>query len=210
MLSGRGWLLLFSLSAFLFVSCGTYKETHKKDYRLYFHTDDIRVKDRAADLVELFNLEAGFQALQVVDDPGAANSPVKFIKGLTQKAGKNIVGYGQWIMSIDQDPELRKFEGRTLKRDIEYTMKLEFDYDYFVKMASLNHPNIAEASREISEAKLKNLFFHEIGHGLKMDHSSDCEDVMYKEINIETLAKSGDKKNYTKFFQDVRTFFWDN
>jgi predicted Zn-dependent protease len=73
-------------------------------------------------------------------------------------------------------------------------MRLEFDEEYF---------RTRTGSSETSKMRIEKqkLFFHEVGHGLQLDHSANQEDVMYFDI-------SGDK-SFANYFNYVRSYLSD-
>ena len=69
-------------------------------------------------------------------------------------------------------------------------MRLELDKEYVTSRLGGN---------EAKRYELMKLFFHEIGHGLQMDHDPDPKAVMYYDI-------SGNK-DFDKYFEGVRAYF---
>ena len=82
---------------------------------------------------------------------------------------------------------LTKLPGEKAKRTITYSMRVEFDAEYM--------------RRSDLYAKQK-LFFHEVGHGLEMDHNpGDVRDVMFPDV-------AGDK-DFDDYFRRVRSYLSD-
>ena len=94
------------------------------------------------------------------------------------------VGWGQWISEIRAENPLTKLPGEKAKRTIAYSMRVEFDAEYM--------------RRNDLYGKQK-LFFHEVGHGLEMDHNpTDAADVMYPDVVGE--------KDFDQYFNRVRQY----
>lgn len=186
----RNILILFVLS--LMAACGGYHDQHQKDYRLFFNVEDDDLRREAGRLVDEFNRRTGAVVLKLAPVPEEANSTVELLAGLRDAEGK--LGFGQWETATVQEPSIRHLEGRALKRRIDYTMHLEFDLEYFTARVGLpdDHPERQELSL---------LFFHEVGHGLQMDHDDDPHSVMYPVIH------GVDGINYDRFFERVAAFF---
>jgi len=183
-------LSLFVLIAGTLASCGGDTETIRvKDYRLAVLHDDPAIKREFQYLISEFNQNAGEPVLKYVDDPRHANSAVIVTKGLEERDGK--VGWGQWLSETEEDGS---FLSSTSERRVTYSMRLEFDEDYL-------RTRMNETTRKNTTEKQK-LFFHEVGHGLEMDHSPTKSDLMYYDI-------SGDK-NFDVFFQRVRSYMRSN
>ncbi len=156
----------------------------QKEYRLYVNSEDSKVQDEFRSLVDLFNARTCAKVIALVDNADDANSHIVLTKGLQQRDGK--VGWGQW--------ERISYSGGPTGTDetLVYTMSLEFDYDYVY--------NRLGSDNESKRKSLTNLFDHEIGHGLQMEHdTTNTRSVMYPDI-------SG-TKDFEPFFKDVRRFF---
>lgn len=181
-------LLITVLSA----ACGSsYKTTKVKQYKLAVTNNDPSLKAEFKDLIADFNRFTGSQVLTYVDDPEDANSAIIITKGLKQRDGK--VGWGQWLSETKSDRPVAT-PGNKPKRTVAYSMRLEFDLDYFTS----RH----DQTNEKETIEKQKLFFHEVGHGLEMDHvENNKSDVMYPDI-------SGDKQ-FTPFFAKVRSYMGD-
>lgn len=182
-------ILLLSLVS---VGCGSsYKTTKIKNYTLSVVNDDKRLKAEFNDLIDDFNRFTGSEVLTYVENPEQANSAIILTKGLKQRDGK--VGWGQWLSETKSDSPVAT-PGNKPKRTISYSMRLEFDLEYYT--SRLKNPGEKETIEK------QKLFFHEVGHGLEMDHVTSSEsEVMYPDI-------SGDK-NFELFFEQVRAYMAD-
>ncbi len=181
-------LLLSSVS----VGCGSsYKTTKVKNYTLSVVNDDPRLKAEFNDLIDDFNRFTGSEVLTYVENPEQANSAIILTKGLKQRDGK--VGWGQWLSETKSDGPVTT-PGNKPKRTISYSMRLEFDLDYYTSRL--------KGAGEKETIEKQKLFFHEVGHGLEMDHVSSAEsNVMYPDISGE--------KNFELFFEQVRSYMAD-
>ncbi len=181
-------LLLSSVS----VGCGSsYKTTKVKNYTLSVVNDDPRLKAEFNDLIDDFNRFTASEVLTYVENPEQANSAIILTKGLKQRDGK--VGWGQWLSETKSDGPVTT-PGNKPKRTISYSMRLEFDLDYYTSRLK------NDGEKETIEKQ--KLFFHEVGHGLEMDHVSSAEsNVMYPDISGE--------KNFELFFEQVRSYMAD-
>jgi hypothetical protein len=179
-----------------FVSClaacgGSYQTVKVKSYTLSLAQGDRVFVDTFKQLVAEFNKEVGQPVLTYVDDPSAANSPIILTKGLESSTdGK--VGLGQWISESRADNPFTTMPGQRLGRTVTYSMRIEFDWDFFDQRRG------ATSSNDTDKRKL---FFHEVGHGLEMNHVTDPGDVMYPDI-------AGDK-DFNTYLQRVRTYMAD-
>lgn len=185
---------LLYLSIFLTwcTACGSSYETLKiKEYTLAVLNDDPAIKQEFRNLIIDFNHFAGLEALQYVESSDDANSAIILTKGLRDRDGK--VGWGQWIAESEEDNPITAAFGKKSKRTITYSMRLEFDEDYFRKR--LANPD----SKKLYQKQ--KLFFHEAGHGLEMAHAEQKSDVMYFDI-------SGNK-DFDVFFGKVRSYMAD-
>lgn len=186
--------LVLPLLALLATACGSggYKTTKIKDYRLALVQGPSELKRDFRQLVDDFNQQAGLVVLTYVDDPAQANSAIIITEGLHQRDGK--VGWGQWMSERRSENPLSKMPGESVQRTIEYSMRLEFDAEYF-------RARHTETDSKAHYEKQK-LFFHETGHGLEMDHNpGDQTDLMYPDI-------AGDK-DFPRFFERVRNYMRD-
>ena len=180
------------LLSFVAVGCGSsYKTTKVKNYTLSVVNNDPRLKAEFKDLIDDFNRFTGSDVLNYVENPEEANSAIILTKGLKQRDGK--VGWGQWLSETKSDSPVTT-PGNKPKRKISYSMRLEFDLDYYTSRL--------QSTGEKETIEKQKLFFHEVGHGLEMDHVTSSEsNVMYPDI-------SGDK-NFSLFFEQVRSYMAD-
>jgi len=181
-------VLFLSLVA---VGCGSsYQTTKIKNYTLSVVNNDPRLKAEFKDLIEDFNRFTGSDVLTYVENPELANSAIILTKGLKQRDGK--VGWGQWLSETKSDNPVAT-PGNKPKRTVSYSMRLEFDLDYYTSRLKNGEKETIEKQK---------LFFHEVGHGLEMDHISSSEsNVMYPDISGE--------KNFPLFFEQVRSYMAD-
>lgn len=170
-------------------ACGSSYQTVKvKEYRLALVQGDPVYKDEFRSLAADFNAYAQMHVLDFEDTGANANSAIIMTQGLESETdGK--VGLGQWLSESTSDSPFTS-PGSHPKRTVYYSMRLEFDVDYFHERLGAGAQNRYEKQK---------LFFHEVGHGLEMDHvQDDPTDVMYPDI-------SGDK-NFSTFFARVRAY----
>lgn len=182
---------IFIISIFA-TACGTsYKTTKVKRYTLAVVNDDPALKEEFRDLIDDFNRFSGLDVLTYAHEADEANSAIILTKGLKERDGK--VGWGQWLSETKSDGPVAA-PGSKPKRTVTYSMRLEFDLDYYTTRLG--------ATGEKETIEKQKLFFHEVGHGLEMDHISDSKsDVMYPDI-------SGTKR-FTPFFERVRSYMAD-
>lgn len=173
-------------------ACGTsYKTTKVKRYTLAVVNEDQTLKEEFRDLIDDFNRFSGIEILHYVHEADQANSAIILTKGLKERDGK--VGWGQWLSETKSDNPVTT-PGNKPKRTVTYSMRLEFDLDYYTSRLGID-----DEKETIEKQKL---FFHEVGHGLEMDHVGDNRsDVMYPDI-------SGTKR-FTPFFERVRSYMAD-
>ncbi len=186
-----------SVSSILFLSlvtvgCGSsYKTTKVKNYTLAVVNNDPRLKAEFNDLIDDFNRFTGSDVLTYVENPEQANSAIILTKGLKQRDGK--VGWGQWLSETKSERPVTT-PGNKPKRTVSYSMRLEFDLDYYTSRL--------QSTGEKETIEKQKLFFHEVGHGLEMAHVTATEtNVMYPDISGE--------KNYALFFEQVRSYMAD-
>ena len=184
-------LLVIAAIVLSLVGCGDYQTSYSKSYSMYFDTQDQKVINETYRLVRIFNEKLGRNALLATRDHKAANSYVKFTRGLRNDDGK--LGYGKWETSMYQEPDFRRIEGRTLERTITYSMQLEYDEGFYAERVGADLE-----SEEWQELFL--LFCHEVGHGMQMDHHPDEKNVMYYLIN------GADGIKFDEYFAQVRAF----
>lgn len=185
----RPFFFVLLISMFL-VSCGqNVDESYSKEYVLAVENADSETNSQFFQLVAEFNEKTGSDVLRFTNNPAEANSMITMVEGLQATDGK--VGWGQWVSTTTED---QKVDGLKLNvdREVAYSMRLQFDLNYF-------KTRMGENMTEEKHYGLQKLFFHEVGHGLQMDHHPDQSNVMYYEI-------SG-KKDFDLYFEDVRNFF---
>jgi hypothetical protein len=143
-------------------------------------------------MVDQFNRETGTESLKLVDHPNDANSEIILTKGLNARDGK--VGWGQWIRTTESESAANSLFGDTPSRTHIFTMRLEFDYDYIK-----DRINVADSEKHYDFRKL---FYHEVGHGLQLDHDPNPQSVMYYDI-------SG-TKDFNGYIRQVRSYLQDS
>jgi hypothetical protein len=173
--SGHSCRVLISfISAYLMTACGSsYNEHDIKDYRLAVESNDASVKDAFEKMISEFNSQVGLSALKFVNDPADANSQIILTRGLNARDGK--VGWGQWIRTTESDSPVGSIIGETPDRTNVYSMRLEFDQDYVIERM--------DSSRADRYYEFRKLFYHEVGHGLQMDHDPNPQALMYYDIS---------------------------
>lgn len=176
---------LLAALTFLY-GCGADYDTKKvKSYRFAVAGGDANFKREFKSLIQDYNRFSQLPVLEYVDSAEGANSIIVVTEGLQTRDGK--VGWGQWMAESQAESPMAKLPGDKAKRTITYSMRVEFDAEYM--------------RRGDLYAKQK-LFFHEVGHGLEMDHNpGDLHDVMYPDV-------AGDK-NFDAYFARVRTYMGD-
>ena len=174
---------LMLLSTIFVLGCGTGYDTEKiKSYRIAVTNADSTLIRDFRSLIQDYNRLAKLTVLEFVANPAEANSVIVVTEGLQKRDGK--VGWGQWISEIRAENPLTKLPGEKAKRTIAYSMRVEFDAEYM--------------RRNDLYGKQK-LFFHEVGHGLEMDHNpTDAADVMYPDVVGE--------KDFDQYFNRVRQY----
>jgi hypothetical protein len=178
--------LLGLLALCLLSACGSDYDTKKvKSYRLAVMSDDANMKREFRSLIQDYNRLSQLNVLEYAEDAAGANSVIVVTEGLQTRDGK--VGWGQWMAESQAENPMTKLPGDKAERTITYSMRVEFDAEYM--------------RRGDLYAKQK-LFFHEVGHGLEMDHvPSDMRDVMYPDV-------AGDK-DFEEYFTRVRMYMSD-
>ncbi len=198
--------LLISL---VLTSCGSGYETSKiKNYSMarIGSCSDARYTDADLDvaiqtLVDDFNRLSAMQVLDFKSADEGANSSVIIDNGLRERDGK--VGWGQWIAETkEENPYSLKMPGQKLDREVEYSMRLQLDATFVCSRMN--------AEDEKKHYELQKLFFHEVGHGLEMDHPPESPefgtDVMFFDIG----DIDGKKKDFDNFFERVRSYMLDS
>lgn len=171
-------------------SCGSaYKVEKFKSYRLFLVEPHPDLEPEFRILIDEFNVQAGQKVLTYAKDAEDANSAIVVTSGLKNAtAGK--VGLGQWLAESRTSDNSFSIDGSSSKQKVFYSMRIEFDLEYF--MTRLGH----DPTKQYDKQKL---FFHEVGHGLEMNHNyKNTDDLMYPDI-------SG-KKDFNYFFQEVRKY----
>lgn len=193
----RSSLVLSLFLSLLTTACGSSYETTKvKNYKLALVQGETVFRDEFRYLVSAFNQKAGMEVLEFVDDADDGNSPIILTKGLKARTADNNVGFGQWLSESKSDNPMTTTPGKKPERTVTYTMRLEFDWDYFNDTRGNSDPKNAY--------KKEKLFFHEVGHGLEMSHDeSDMHSVMYPDVG------KGDDKDFDAFFERVRNYMND-
>ena len=175
-------------------ACGSsYKTKKVKNYQLALVDDNASFKTEFKALIGDFNSYAGLDVLHYADSAADANSAIVITKGLQSRDGK--VGWGQWLSETKSDSAMTQLEGRRPNRTVDYSMRLEFDSDYFTsRIPGSDHTKLID---------MQKLFFHEVGHGLEMVHNeTDRSDMMYPDV-------VGDK-DFPRFFKSVRAYMSDD
>ncbi len=192
--------LALSLFLSLFITaCGSSYETTKvKNYKLALVQGEPIFKEEFRYLVAAFNRRAGIDVLEFVESSDDGNSPIILTKGLKASTPENNVGFGQWLSESKSDNPMTTTPGQKPERTVTYTMRLQFDWDYFNDARGNSDPK--------NVYKKEKLFFHEVGHGLEMSHDedeSDIHSVMYPDVG------KGDDKDFDAFFERVRNYMND-
>ena len=183
---------IFSLVTQL-AACGSYDTTKVKDYRMHVVNGTPVQVQTFQRLISDFNTFAGETVLTYADLPENANSPIIVTSGLKEHSDRgDKVGYGQWLSASEQENPLSAI-GRSPTRTVKFSMRVEFDAKYF-------EAHKADTDDDIY-ARQK-LFFHEIGHGLELEHDDVHKtNVMYPDI--------GGDKDFGGFFRYVRSYMAD-
>jgi hypothetical protein len=171
--------LIVFLNALYLSGCAAIQEALTvPDYQVGVEVEDELVRNRISELIQSFNVEVGEQLLTFVSDPKRATSPIRLVAGLEEMTGK--LGFGAQLFK----PERR---GVTFRRTA--TFRIDLDKEYVLQRAP-------GPEGTIGHDDLRLLIFHEIGHGLGLDHTRDPEDVMYPDL--------GGAKDFPAFFNSVR------
>ena len=187
----RGLQVIFIANLIVgMVACGgSSEEVDVKEYRISVSDQRPDVQSAFSYLVDSFNNDVGFDALTLAQEDDAANSFVTVTKGLEERDGK--VGWGQWIRVTEVEGGASGFIGGGGRKVYRYSMKLEFDEEYISTRWS--------SRSDSDEYELRKLFYHEVGHGLQMNHVTDSSDIMYYDISGQ--------KSFSVFYRNVRNYF---
>jgi hypothetical protein len=178
-------------AVFSLVACGAKVEKREvKRYVLGLKQGDEAFKPLLRQMIEDYNYNLGYQALDYAHSMDSANSPVLITKGLETRDGK--VGWGQWFAETKRKGSVIHLPGQTSSVTTTYSLQVEFDED-FIK-SNMEKSNPGELHVEI-----RKLFAHEVGHGFQMDHVPTSKDVMYFDISGE--------KDFNTYWLQVREFF---
>lgn len=186
--------VIFFCMTWVLPSCGSaYKVEKFKSYRLFLTGPHQELEPEMRSLIEEFNIQAGQKVLTYARDAEDANSAIVITSGLKTKTdGK--VGLGQWLAESKTSDAAFFVDGRESKQKVFYSMRIEFDLEYFTSRIG------NDSTKNYEKQKL---FFHEVGHGLEMNHNNkNVEDLMYPDI-------SGNK-DFNYFFQNVRRYMSDS
>lgn len=200
---------LLVICAAALAACGGSQQTEKrKTYRLAVINDDAKLKAIFKGLIDDFNTLAGVYGLEYVDSADQANSPIIVTKGLRQRDKK--VGWGQWMAETVAPNPLTTIPGTPTRRTITYTMRVEFDADYFYSRLPGGDN---KANEQTKHYEMQKLFFHEVGHGLEMDHNvggneCDAEHSKAAERDVMFCDVAGDK-DFPTYFTRVRQYLAD-
>lgn len=190
--------ILFFASLLPLAACGgSYETEHVKDYRLAVVSGTDADREEIRSLIADFNDEAGIHVLTFVESADEANSAVLFVPGLESKTkaltGEARIGQAQWFMETSSENPMSTM-GRQPKRTVTYTMRIELDAEYMRE-----RENVTDGDKVYDKKKL---FYHEVGHGLELDHNkNDKSDLMYP-------STDGDK-DMSRFFRYVRSYMAD-
>lgn len=171
-------------SMLLIVGCGT-DVVKVKRYKLAVTRGDHVYDSTFRALVNDFNAAAGLNVLFFESDVGKANSAIMVVKDLSKKevngVDDGIVGLGQYVITTAGDQSRHRIQF--------YSMNVVFDWDY------LNQ----DYSTQEGAYNLRKLFYHEVGHGLELEHNeANKHDVMYPNID--------GTKDFDEYFKYVRRY----
>lgn len=183
--------LFLMLVAFFFASCGAQLErTEVKTYVLALKDSDRSHAKIVKQMIDDYNGNVGFKALEYSESIDTANCPVIITKGLEKRDGK--VGWGQWFSTTEREGLMIPVPGTRSSETVRYSLQVEFDEDFITS----NTKNSTNGELNI---EVRKLFAHEIGHGFQFQHEAAENDVMYYDI-------SGDK-DFSTYWPRVRSFF---
>jgi hypothetical protein len=191
MLLSLSRLLLLFISVQLTTACGAGTSTVEiHEYSMAVLGNDQEVKWEFQKLIAEFNAFAGLEVIEYVDNANQANSVVFLTKNLkVDSPENNKIGYGQWLAEIQEEQWYSK-PGQERQRVVRYAMKIELDDDY-IRSRMTTETTISKKEKQV-------LFFHEIGHGLEMDHHEDRVDIMYKDVAAN--------RDFDSYFERVRQY----
>jgi len=203
----------------VFFSCGKTDESKVKQFRLAVFSADKSYNRVFTTLVNKYNESAGFRALEFSESTAGANSEIHVVEGLAERnPGK--VGFGQWL--TDTESRANCLICPPTSKNTSYAMRVEFDAKYIrdriqkIPMDQVFSTNGkldgVDNSAKVAYLELFNLFTHETGHGLTMDHTpdSDSRNIMYAYVGCKDQSDTvACGKDYTNYFQRVRNFFND-
>lgn len=191
------FLLLAALFTQMLASCSSSetsddKIAEVKDYVLRIENGSPEINAEFRRLIADFNSRACIVALRLTDDPEEANSTIT-LKDI-EDSEKDKIGYGQWKVRTSYADGLSDNYNVESYMTKHYSMNLEFDIKYVTARMGSEKPQDREDMQVLS--------FHEIGHGLQMDHENNPFSIMYPTVGgKKDLASSGN------FFSRVRAFF---
>lgn len=189
--SRRLFPLITLLAALCATACGSdYKVVKVKQYRLALTQGDASFKSTFESLINDFNTAAGSTVLTFENDAAKANCSIAVIKDLVKQnadgLGTGKVGLGQWVTQSKQDNPVVIVPGEKPTETILYSMNVQFDQDYL---------------KNGTKYDLQKLFYHEVGHGLELDHNeANQKDVMYPDVGV------GDTKDFDSYFKYVKSY----
>lgn len=191
-LARRAFLVSFLPVLASLTACGSFKDKSRKDFNMYIDTNNPQLRGKTLSLINDFNAAVGFQALRISTEKTEDSSLVHFTEGLREQTGK--IGFGQAQVQSENEPQYRRVEMRPLNRDLNYSMDVEFDTNYF-----LSRVDADLSTKEGRELAI--LFAHEIGHGFFFDHHPSERAVMFK------VVLGREDTDFSAFYQQVRQFF---
>lgn len=182
-----------ALLMFLSIGCGSKVETVKvKNYKMALVERVLSLETEFMQLIRDFNKAARLNVLTYEKDLAQANSPIIVTKGLKTKTGGKI-GLGQWVAQTESSSSFALTSQSSRQETTYFSMRVEFDADYLQARLGSSDP--------VKQYEKQKLFFHEVGHGLEMDHVKDPRDVMYDDVDGE--------KDFEAFFDRVRAYMQD-
>lgn len=178
------------------VGCGGTDETVLHKTYLFNLEGSLSAQNTLKELITEFNSEAGSNYLQVAEGGILGNSTITLISDLEMREGK--LGYGSWIIDEQQSSSTSSLLTIDNTTELHYSMKLELDEAFFEERQDL-------PKTDLERQRLKILVYHEIGHGLLMNHDAENDtSVMFPTI------KADPNVDLSAYFERVRAFFRDN